>query len=144
MRSFYPALVLEGHENAVHALCDAGDGYVVSASLDTTLRVWDLHTGKCVRHLRSAEGGHVGGILCLTRMQVDGMCMPPAIFRGAEACLRCVGLLLSGGRDKTMRVWDLETAPHKECVRVLEGHQELLLLRTQSPRLNFLTMVRVP
>jgi WD40 repeat protein len=73
VRSFYPALVLGGHENAVYALCDVGDGLVVSASLDTTLRVWNLATGECVRHLTAHKDGaaHVGGILCLTRMR-DG------------------------------------------------------------------------
>jgi len=73
LRTYSPLMVLEGHENAVYAVLDIGGGQIVSASLDTTMRVWDVSTGVCLRCLScNSEGsGHDGGILCLTLMQ-DG------------------------------------------------------------------------
>ena len=40
--------VLEGHQQAVTALCLVGDGRLVSGSRDTTLRIWDLATERCL------------------------------------------------------------------------------------------------
>lgn len=58
-------------------------GFVVSASTDSTLRVWRKEDLSHVKTLR----GH----------------------RGAVLTLACVGeLLLSGGRDNAIRVWDLD------------------------------------
>lgn len=50
---------LEGHTDSVTgaALCGSG-GMLVSASLDATARVWDLHTSKCLFVLT----GHSGGV----------------------------------------------------------------------------------
>ena len=104
VRNYYPLTVLEGHENAVYRLLDIGNGLVVSGSLDTTLRVWDLNQGVCVRRLAANKDGaaHVGGIVSLI--------------------LLSNGMIASGGRDKTIRVWDLHREEHQECVATLEDH----------------------
>jgi F-box/WD-40 domain protein MET30 len=67
---------------------------IMSSSLDNTIKIWDLNTGKCLRTLF----GHVQGIWGL-----------------AFDKLRIV----SGSHDKTLRVWDTESG---KCLYALEGH----------------------
>ncbi|KAM5489408.1 ubiquitin-binding SDF ubiquitin ligase complex subunit met30 [Microsporum audouinii] len=68
--------------------------YVLSASLDDTLRLWNTTSGACER----ANLGHTNGIWALA---VDG--------------LRAV----SGAGDSITKVWDVVTG---NCVRTLTGH----------------------
>ncbi|KAI8646875.1 quinon protein alcohol dehydrogenase-like superfamily [Parasitella parasitica] len=67
---------------------------IVSGSLDNTIKLWDMVTGKCIRTLF----GHVEGVWSL-----------------AYDTLRIV----SGSHDKTARVWDLGSG---KCMYALEGH----------------------
>ena len=51
LTSSYPLLILISHQ-WVRSVCAMADGRrVVSASYDTTLRVWDVATGECERVL---------------------------------------------------------------------------------------------
>ena len=38
--------MLEGHENSIHALAVLSDGRLASASLDETIRIWDVEGGE--------------------------------------------------------------------------------------------------
>jgi len=67
---------------------------IISGSLDNTIKLWDMITGKCIRTLF----GHVEGVWSL-----------------AYDTLRIV----SGSHDKTVRVWDLGSG---KCMYALEGH----------------------
>lgn len=67
---------------------------IISGSLDNTIKLWDMITGKCIRTLF----GHVEGVWSL-----------------AYDTLRIV----SGSHDKTIRVWDLGSG---KCMYALEGH----------------------
>ena len=69
----------------------------VSGSSDTTLRVWDMQTGECLRTLR----GHI--------LDVSDVALTPD---GT--------LAVSSSHDKTVRVWDVTTG---ESLQVLQGHQ---------------------
>jgi WD40 repeat protein len=68
----------------------------LTGSVDTTVRLWDVETGRCLRVLE----GHTREVTTVA-WSADG--------RRA----------LSGSFDKTVRVWDAETG---RCLRVLEGH----------------------
>lgn len=73
------------HTGVVDDLCYTPDGSLVSVSHDTTVRVWDSATGselRCMRH--TAEVYSVA-------VSVDG------------------ALLLTGGDDQCLRIWDLRT-----------------------------------
>jgi len=72
-----------------------GGRQLLSASDDTTLRLWSVADGVCEKVL----SGHVGDVTC------------------AADCGG--GLVISGSRDKTLRVWRL---PDGECVHRLRGH----------------------
>jgi WD40 repeat protein len=75
----------EGHTAAVTAVAWFRDGRIASASLDRTVRVWDGPTG---RQLHCWES-HAGGVRSVA-VSPDG------------------GLVLSGGHDELLRLWDVQ------------------------------------
>jgi WD40 repeat protein len=74
----------EGHVAAVTAVAWFHDGRIASASLDQSVRVWDGPTG----HQLHCWEGHAGGVRSVA-VAPDG------------------NLVLSGGHDKLLRLWDV-------------------------------------
>mmetsp|Transcript_17723 Transcript_17723/g.25570 ORF Transcript_17723/g.25570 Transcript_17723/m.25570 type:complete len:643 (+) Transcript_17723:39-1967(+) len=87
--------VLRGHTNSVVAVYQMNDGLVCSASLDKTIRVWNLRTGSNIMTF----AGHDDSVFTL--------------------CALPDGRLVSGSADKTLRVWNLST---QKCEMVIKGH----------------------
>jgi WD40 repeat protein len=106
LRPLHPALhppgtpllrTLEGHSDDVHDVAVTADGKrAVSASRDTTLKVWDLDSGIALRTLEGHSNSVVG-----VAVTADGK--------------RAV----SASRDTTLKVWDLDSGV---ALRTLEGH----------------------
>ena len=69
--------------------------YILTSALDSTIRLWEVATGRCIRTLF----GHVEGVWAL----------------GADT-LRIV----SGSEDRMVKVWDPRTG---KCDRTFTGHQ---------------------
>jgi eukaryotic-like serine/threonine-protein kinase len=89
--------ILKGHTGEVWSASFSGDGRrVVTASFDSTARVWDAETGKELTLLK----GHTGAV-------------PSASFSGDGR------RVVTSSRDFTARVWDAETG--KELT-LLKGH----------------------
>lgn len=80
----------------------------MSGSRDTTLRVWDIETGRCLHVLL----GHDAAVRCV---QYDGK------------------LVVSGAYDNLVRVWDPET---EACLHILKGH-DLRVYSLQVSRVNY-------
>jgi WD40 repeat protein/serine/threonine protein kinase len=129
-----------GHEGLVGAVSLSAEGkYVLSGSNDSTIRVWDAATGRCVRTLTGHDrtvncvvgdlynGREVlsGSYDCTLRLwEIDtGLCIRK--FEGHDGCVYSAYVsrdgkwMVSGGADKTARLWELSTG---RCLHVFTGH----------------------
>lgn len=80
---------IQAHNDTITALdFDAPFGTLVSASLDDTVRVWDLNLGRCMGFLE----GHTAPVKCL---QVED------------------NIVATGSMDATIRLWDLSKANYE-------------------------------
>lgn len=81
---------IPAHNDIITALdFDYPFGTMVSAALDDTVRVWDLHEGRCAGFLE----GHHASVRCL---QVED------------------NIVATGSMDASIRIWDLSRAQHVE------------------------------
>lgn len=94
---------LPAHTDSITAMdFDAPWGTLVTASLDDTVRVWDLNAGRCIGMLE----GHLSSVRCL---QVED------------------SIVATGSMDATIRLWDLsraEYAPQDNRINKDEGEEE--------------------
>ncbi|KAG0061833.1 hypothetical protein BGZ90_003360 [Linnemannia elongata] len=94
----HSARELPGHTEGIY--CIQFDGYkVISGSRDTTIKIWDIRSGECVR----TYSGHTASVLCL---QYDDT------------------RIVSGSSDTSILVWDLETG---QIIQRLDGHVDSVL-----------------
>jgi len=84
---------LRGHTRSVFCVC-IYKNYIVSASYDETLKIWDLQTGECLRTLM----GH---------------------SKGVTSCLMFGSKIISASCDYSIKIWDFETGT---CEKTLAGH----------------------
>jgi division protein 1 len=92
---------LPAHNDIITALdFDAPWGTLVTASLDDTVRVWDLNAGRCIGMLE----GHLSSVRCL---QVEE------------------NIVATGSKDATIRLWDLSKAEYAPSDnRINKGDEE--------------------
>jgi len=104
---FSPISKLVGHEGPVLDLAFSSSSVFASASSDTTIRLWDIASGKIVRLLQ----GHTDWVNALA-FSPDGR------------------FLASAGLDGTLRIWDANSGQEIHRLGVKEGW---LLSLTFSP-----------
>ncbi len=149
-----------GHKAKIQDVIFTSDGrYLVSASDDKTIRVWDTSTGEIVRILRGQIGkGHEGKIYAAALspddqlLAIGGKTGNPndrrirlinlqtgevkALLKGHEDVILGLAFspdgnrLISGSNDNTARIWDVLT--HK-TIHVLKGHKERIYSLVFSP-----------
>src|SRR5258708_3879671 len=83
-----PDIVFKGHTDAVYAVAFSPDGkYLITASFDHTLKLWETATGKEVKTYGGATG-HTKQVISVAFNQ-DG------------------SMIASGSTDNTLKVWDV-------------------------------------
>ncbi len=93
-----PVRSLEGHSAPIHDIAFAGDGVLISSAADSSLRIWELASG---RELRGVYGGLFAGGFTSLAWSPDG------------------GRIVTGSDDGTARIWDAATG---QLTFSLAGH----------------------
>ncbi|EMR09696.1 guanine nucleotide-binding protein subunit beta-like protein [Pneumocystis murina B123] len=112
-----PRKALRGHSHFIQDLAISSDGqYVLSASWDKTLRLWDLNTGQTTRRFV----GHTSDVLSVS-FSMDNR------------------QIVSGSRDKTIKLWNTLG----DCKMTIQegGHSDWVSCIRFSPCLNNLVTV---
>lgn len=108
---------LKGHTGRINDVAISNDGsWIVTGSVDKTVRVWNANDGKLVKTLT----GHTSNINAVA-ISPNGM------------------LIASGGNDKQVRVWEIDSGKtvyilnkHLETIRDVTFSENGLLLGTAS------------
>lgn len=101
-------MTYSGHTCWVQSLAFSPDGQILaSGSNDQTIRLWNIHTGQCLKILP----GHTSRVI-FARFSLNGQ------------------TLITGSEDQTVRVWDVNTG---ECLQILETHINWVLSIALSP-----------
>ena len=91
--------VLRGHTSWIARIAWSPDGsYLATPSGDKTIRLWNAHSGACVRTLK----GHTDSVISVA-WSPDGQ------------------RLASASKDKTIRLWDASNSNH---LQTLKGHTD--------------------
>ncbi|ETO10403.1 WD-40 repeat-containing protein [Reticulomyxa filosa] len=122
-------IVLSGHTDYVHGIefSPFNNGrYVCSASSDKTIRLWDVETSKSLH----VFNGHKSGVLCvdISQLQSSNRKHNNNNNNNNNNKMNNIGVIggngytiCSGSFDKTIRLWDLESA--KQC-SIFKGHED--------------------
>ena len=87
----------DGHEDAVLSLVFSHDGrYLLSGSIDTSVRLWEVSSGELVRRF----DGHTSGVMSASISSDDRYAV-------------------TGAQDGSLIVWDLASG---DLVRQIKGH----------------------
>jgi WD40 repeat protein len=143
-------LMLSGHDNLVASAAFSPDGSrIVSASFDSTARVWDAATGLELMVLRGPDG-----LVASAAFSPDGLRIVSAssdrtariwdaatgreiaVLRGHDAAVRSAAFSPDGSRivtasdDVTVRIWDGITGNE---IAILRGHTDSVRSATFNP-----------
>lgn len=142
-----PAQTLQGHEGAVLSLSWTKNGqYVMTASQDKSVRLWNPHTGKHIKKFAGCHNQEVNDVLIAEDNSKFVSCGSDKLifqwdvtsgqvirkFTGHDRKVNALAfgpkeeVLLSASHDKTVRIWDLR-ARGKGPIQVLTGTVDSVL-----------------
>lgn len=148
---------MQGHEDELTACAITPDAKMaVSTSIDMTARLWDLATGRCIAVLDNDRHGATACAVSrdgrfivigsdqgsLARWDLESR-RRSAWLEGhtdfVTACaLTAAGHLVTASRDRTVRVWDLESG---KCTHRFSGVDETLGASAQASEQEWITAV---
>jgi WD40 repeat protein len=134
----YRHAILKGHEASVMAMVVTKNNQLVSASLDFTIKIWDIDKGECIQtlpghtacvstlalthnsnHLISGSWDHM---IKIWNIESGFNCIHTLIGHTGSVytvCLYKKKYVASGGADNEIRIWRLT---NDQCI-VLKGHE---------------------
>jgi WD40 repeat protein len=142
--------LLNGHRDEVTSICLSTDEqFILSGSIDNTVKLWEIATGKCIHTFAEHTGGVT--VVCISadsRFALSGSndqtlklwdiaarhCV--RTYEGHTERVTTVSLsvdglyALSGSNDKTMKLWDVSTG---KCLRTFEGYTEAVTAVSFTP-----------
>ncbi|XP_033118488.1 CMT1A duplicated region transcript 1 protein-like [Anneissia japonica] len=99
--------VMTGHAGSVRCVyINESRNFVLSGSYDTSIRCWDLKTGRPIKIFR----GHQGTVICLDMFE---------------------DFLVSGGKDNAVKVWNFESG---KCLRTFKHRYQVLTVAVYGDR----------
>lgn len=120
---------MKGHTGAVHSLSFTPSGsHLASSSSDLSIKLWDFKTYTCVRTLRGHD--HTISSVCFVPSPASLAVSDPSIGggggggssgTGVDASETGSAFLVSASRDKSIKVWEMETG---FCVNTQQDHSE--------------------
>ena len=141
-------IVLVGHNEAVTSVAVSAQGKMaLSGSSDGTLRLWNIHSGECIKTISddmritsvamTPDGRYAVSAYSDYSLRVWDLFLGECvrIFNGHEGRIVSVAIssdgcrAISGSVDKTLRFWDITSG---ECLNVIEAHSKEITCVTAS------------
>ncbi|KAL4647617.1 lissencephaly-1 B-like [Arapaima gigas] len=107
---------MHGHDHNVSSVAIMPNGdHIVSASRDKTIKMWEVATGYCVKTFT----GHREWVRMVRPNQDGTLIASCSNDQTTKKSGKPGPFLLSGSRDKTIKMWDVSTGM---CLMTLVGH----------------------
>ena len=129
LSSGYCQKTIRAHKEWVRCVKVSPDGvYLASCSDDKTVRVWTISTAECINEfighdhvIECVEWAPDTAFHCITVNLCHQKEVDPSNVDATAKKTKPSRFLISGSRDKTIRMWDIATG---QCLCVLKGHDD--------------------
>jgi WD40 repeat protein len=133
---------IKGHEDKVVSLVILRSGYVATGSYDSTVRIWDIEQGACVKIIQE-----IGSVICLLEFESfklltgtsecniglwdinDDKEEEICNFLGHQLWVNCLekcddNYFASGSNDSTIIIWDYN---ERKDIKTIKAHDDCVL-----------------
>ena len=144
-----PFLTLEGHAEPINCIeYDKTTDRLFSGSIDKTIKMWDLKTGKCEKTF-AGHTEEVNALIVYDNYLISGAAEIKIWDIETGSCIKTINTddyvvttlylhkeskqLFSGLGDASIKVWNIDSG---ECLKTYVGHDDAILCFTYNPATN--------